>query len=106
MEIGVSGGLAPPLENPTRYAGAFADSHGKSEADPKNQNGTLPPVPQKKGIPIRRKKNIDEALVTQNGGEENPMEQMMGQTGQTNQKTPVKPEMPKDSLESILNQSL
>ena len=51
-------------------------------------------------------KNIDEALVTQNGGEENPMEQMMGQTGQTNQKIPVKPEMPKDSLESILNQSL
>ena len=58
VEIGVSGGLVPPLESPTGYVGAWADYRGKSEADPKNQNGTLPPVPQKKGIPIRRKKTL------------------------------------------------
>jgi len=60
VEIGVSGGLVPPLESPTEYVGAFADYRGKSEADPKNQNGTLPPVPQnkEKGIPIRRKKTL------------------------------------------------
>lgn len=57
VEIAVSGGLSPPVENPTRYAGAFADYHGKSEADPKNQNGTLPPVPQnKKKDPLARYK--------------------------------------------------
>ena len=58
VEIGVSGGLTPPVESPARYVGAFAVHHGKSEADPKNQNGTLPPVPQKNGIPIRRKKTL------------------------------------------------
>ena len=60
LEVGVSGGLPPPLESPTGYAGAFGDYHGKSEADPKNQNGTLPPVPQnkEKSILARRKKTL------------------------------------------------
>lgn len=64
MEVGgsggVGGGLTPPVESPARYVGAFAVHHGKSEADPKDQNGTLPPVPQnkEKGILIRRKKTL------------------------------------------------
>jgi hypothetical protein len=53
MEVG--GGLAPPVENPTRYAGAFADYHGKGGTDPRDQNGTLPPVPQKNTNSRRRK---------------------------------------------------
>jgi hypothetical protein len=44
---GIGGGLTPPLEKATGYSGAFADYHGKGASDPKNPNGTLPPVPQK-----------------------------------------------------------
>lgn len=45
---GVGGGLVPILQRPDLYSGAFADYQANSEADPKNQDGKLPPVRKQK----------------------------------------------------------
>ena len=41
----IFGGHTPPKQDPTKVgSGAFADFHGKSDANPKNPNGQLPPL--------------------------------------------------------------
>ncbi|NBT57452.1 hypothetical protein EBT16_01590 [bacterium] len=45
---GLGGGIAPPLQNPASNRGAFADYQGKSESDPANPNGKLPPIKKNK----------------------------------------------------------
>lgn len=42
---GPGGGMEPPKQDPTKVAqGAFADYSDKNGTDPRNPNGTLPPI--------------------------------------------------------------
>jgi len=46
---GSTGGQPPPKQDPTKVGSlGFADFHGKSESDPENPEGKLPPTRKRK----------------------------------------------------------